>query len=234
MHLFRFYSAGRGSSANCRSAAALTLSGGTLTGSTTSISSGSATMESCALANSPVTVSGTAESPGTLTLSCQLQSAGSLVPLTVQAGGSATVSGSEFQTTALHWAAQGGHAKVVAALLSAFDAQKREPLKWDTLQRDILWKYQRRIQSDSLYLYEEPGTTHNRETIARYGQGVLAAIAPRTVDEVLLASLDASATTPGADGAANPAGAPPGELRGWDGMPDGKPWRGCFSRQGLC
>ena len=98
----------------------------------------------------------------------------------------------------------------VAALLSAFDSQKREPLKWDTLQRDILWKYQRRIQSDSLYLYEEPGTTHNRETIARYGQRVLAGIAPRTVDEVLLASLDASATTPGADGAANPAGAPPG------------------------
>eukprot|EP01045_Picozoa_sp_COSAG04_P008600 COSAG04_NODE_480_length_13676_cov_4.040657_1_plen_998_part_00 len=80
--------------------AALTLSGGTLTGSTTSISSGSATMESCVLANSPVTVSGTAEAPGTLTLSCQLQSDGSSVPLTVQAGGSATVSGSEFQTTA--------------------------------------------------------------------------------------------------------------------------------------
>jgi hypothetical protein len=73
----------------------------------------------------------------------------------------------------------------ITAILNALpDSQEREPLKWDTLQRDILWKYQRRIQSDSLYVYQEPSSTTS-ETIEQYGQAILNALAPRSVDDVL-------------------------------------------------
>jgi hypothetical protein len=85
---------------NTASTAALTLSGGTTTGSALNIESGTAACSSCELINSPVTVSGTQE-PGSLSLSqCHLQNDGSSVPLTVQAGGSATVRASEFQSAA--------------------------------------------------------------------------------------------------------------------------------------
>jgi hypothetical protein len=80
--------------------AALTLSDGTTTGSAINIESGTAVCSSCELINSPVTVSGTQE-PGSLSLSqCHLQNDGSSVPLTVQAGGSATVRATEFQSVA--------------------------------------------------------------------------------------------------------------------------------------
>lgn len=85
------------------SAATLSLSGGSVASSTVSISSGSScTMDGCTLSNSPVTLSGAAGAPGTLLSlrQCQLQSDGSSIPLTVQAGGSATVRASEFQSTA--------------------------------------------------------------------------------------------------------------------------------------
>ncbi len=73
----------------------------------------------------------------------------------------------------------------ITAILNALpDSPEREPLKWDTLQRDILWKYQRRIQSDSLYVYQEPSSTTS-ETIEQYGQEILNALAPRSVDDVL-------------------------------------------------
>jgi hypothetical protein len=76
------------------------LSGGTTTSSAINVGAGTATASSCALVNSPVTVSGMQE-PGSVSLSeCQLQSDGSSVPLTVQAGGSATVRACEFQSTA--------------------------------------------------------------------------------------------------------------------------------------
>ena len=73
----------------------------------------------------------------------------------------------------------------ISAILNALDSQEREPLKWDTLQRDILWKYQRRIQSDSLYVYEESAGSDRRETIEQYGAEILKGLAPLTVDDVL-------------------------------------------------
>lgn len=85
---------------NTAGTAALTLTGGTTTGSALNVESGTAVCSSCELINSPVTVSGTQE-PGSLSLSqCHLQNDGSSVPLTVQAGGSATVRASEFQSAA--------------------------------------------------------------------------------------------------------------------------------------
>ena len=63
-----------------------------------------------------------------------------------------------------------------------------------------------------LYLYEEPGTTHNGETIARYGQRVLADRAA-TVDEVLLAS-----STHQRDAGRGRSGEPRGARRGAGGV----------------
>lgn len=86
----------------------------------------------------------------------------------------------------------------ITAVLNALPGSpERDPLKWDTLQRDILWKYQRRIQADSLYVYQEPTSTLS-ETIEQYGQAILHAIAPRSVDDVLREPLRRFAT-------ANPA-----------------------------
>ena len=77
--------------------AALSVSGGTLTGSTVSLSAGSAVLVgSCTLVNSPVSITA-----GTVSVSqCELQSDGSTVPLTVESGGSATVTGVVFRSSA--------------------------------------------------------------------------------------------------------------------------------------
>ena len=37
---------------------------------------------------------------------------------------------------------------------------ERQAVKWDTLQRDIQWNYQRRLRSGSLYTYKEPDIAH--------------------------------------------------------------------------
>ena len=73
----------------------LSVSGGTLTGSSVSLSDGSATLGgSCALVNSPVSMTA-----GTLSVSqCELQSDGTSVPLTIESGGSATVTGVAFRS----------------------------------------------------------------------------------------------------------------------------------------
>ena len=78
--------------------AALSLSGGTLTGSTATLSAGSATVtDSCVMVNSPLSISA-----GLLSVldQCELRSDGSSVPLAVEAGGSATVTGVMFRSTA--------------------------------------------------------------------------------------------------------------------------------------
>ena len=76
--------------------AALSVSGGTLTGSAVSLSDGSAVLDgSCTLANSPVSISS-----GTLSVSqCELQSDGSTVPLMVESGGFATATGVVFRSS---------------------------------------------------------------------------------------------------------------------------------------
>jgi hypothetical protein len=56
----------------------------------------------------------------------------------------------------------------ITAILVALDGVERKPLKWDTLQRHMLWKYQRRFQADSLYLFEEDGC-FDRRKIEAYG-----------------------------------------------------------------
>ena len=82
------------------STATLTLSGGTATSSAVNLAFGTAIASSCELVDSPLVVSGMQELGSSLSLSeCQLQSDGSSVPLTVQAGGFATVRASEFQST---------------------------------------------------------------------------------------------------------------------------------------
>ena len=77
--------------------AALSVLGGTLTSSAVSLSGGSAVLgSSCTLVNSPVSIAAC-----TLGLSaCELQSDGSTVPLTVESGGSATVTGVTFRSSA--------------------------------------------------------------------------------------------------------------------------------------
>jgi len=74
----------------------LSLSGGMLTGSTVSLSAGSAVLGgSCTLVNSPVSVTA-----GTVSVSaCELQSDGSIVPLTIETGGSAVVTGGVFRSS---------------------------------------------------------------------------------------------------------------------------------------
>eukprot|EP01049_Picozoa_sp_SAG25_P013139 SAG25_NODE_1950_length_2105_cov_4.496012_1_plen_84_part_00 len=42
---------------------------------------------------------------------------------------------------------------------------RRAPVKWDTMQRDILWKYQRRIQTGSLYV-NDAKNGHTVEAVA--------------------------------------------------------------------
>ena len=78
-------------------AAMLSVSGGTLTGSTVSLSGASAVLDgSCTLINSPVSIT-----DGTLSVSqCELQSDGSSVPLMVESGASATVTGVVFRSSA--------------------------------------------------------------------------------------------------------------------------------------
>jgi hypothetical protein len=75
----------------------------------------------------------------------------------------------------------------ISAILNAlsWSCAHSEPLKWDTLQRDLLWKYQRRIQSDSLYVYQDPTASSARETIEGYGRLIVEGLAPRTVEDVL-------------------------------------------------
>ena len=72
----------------------------------------------------------------------------------------------------------------ITAVLVVLDGVQREPLKWDTLQRHMLWKYQRRFQSDSLYLFEELGCS-DRKSIEQYGRSLEQSLAPRTVDSIL-------------------------------------------------
>ena len=74
----------------------LSVSGGTLTGATVSLSGGSATIDgSCVLVDSPVSIAA-----GTLSVSqCELQSDGLTVPLTIESGGSATVTGVVFRSS---------------------------------------------------------------------------------------------------------------------------------------
>jgi flagellar motor component MotA len=97
----------------------------------------------------------------------------------------------------------------ISAILNALsDSQaEREPLKWDTLQRDILWKYQRRIQSDSLYVYQEP-TSSARETIEDYGRQIVEGLAPRTVEDVLREPIRRHAEAANIDFSPAPAQAP--------------------------
>ena len=77
--------------------AVLSVSGGTLTGSTVTLGDGSAVLDgSCTLVISPVSMAA-----GTVSVSaCELQSDGSSVPLTVESGGSATVTGVIFRSSA--------------------------------------------------------------------------------------------------------------------------------------
>ena len=76
----------------------LVVSGGVLTGSEVSLSSGSATIQgSSVLVNSPISVTAAA----TLGASqCELRSDGASVPLTIQSGGSATVTRVVFRSSA--------------------------------------------------------------------------------------------------------------------------------------
>eukprot|EP01052_Picozoa_sp_SAG31_P005162 SAG31_NODE_223_length_19859_cov_14.949899_9_plen_1578_part_00 len=81
------------------SGSALSLSGGTLTGSTFGVTSGRMTVDvGCVLTDSPLNVGG-AGSSVTVT-GAELQSDGSSVPLTIESGGMATVSGTTFRSTA--------------------------------------------------------------------------------------------------------------------------------------
>ena len=77
-------------------AASLNLSGGTVTDSTVSLGSGTATVGgSIVLTNSPISISG-----GALEIShCELLSDGSAVPLAIEAGAAAAVSGAVFRST---------------------------------------------------------------------------------------------------------------------------------------
>ena len=52
----------------------------------------------------------------------------------------------------------------INAILNAADKERRAPVKWDTLQRDILWKYQRRLRNGSLYLYDLTSADINGST----------------------------------------------------------------------
>ena len=81
------------------SGSALSISGGTMTGSTTSVTSGRMTAEAgCLLSNAPISISGEG---GTVSLSTvELQSNGNSVPLAVESGGAATVIETTFRSTA--------------------------------------------------------------------------------------------------------------------------------------
>eukprot|EP01050_Picozoa_sp_SAG11_P014268 SAG11_NODE_1739_length_4338_cov_2.727294_2_plen_555_part_00 len=85
--------------------------------------------------------------------------------------------------------------RAISAVLNVLDGGvgRCQPLKWDTLQRHMLWKYQRRFQSDSLYFFDErnyhgssDGIT-DRKKIISYGEKLVARLEPlgRTVDEIL-------------------------------------------------
>eukprot|EP01051_Picozoa_sp_SAG22_P027565 SAG22_NODE_9284_length_598_cov_4.553106_1_plen_199_part_11 len=77
----------------------VSVSSGTMTGSTLTMSSGRMTVEAgCVFTNSPVDVGGAG---GTVTISgAELRSDGSSVPLTVESGGAATVTATTFRSTA--------------------------------------------------------------------------------------------------------------------------------------
>eukprot|EP01051_Picozoa_sp_SAG22_P003870 SAG22_NODE_196_length_15552_cov_971.604543_2_plen_907_part_00 len=77
----------------------LSLSGGTVAGSMVAMTSGEMTIvDGCALTNSPVSIIGAGSS---VTISgAELQSDGSSVPLTIESGGTATVTETTFRTTA--------------------------------------------------------------------------------------------------------------------------------------
>ena len=81
------------------SGSALSLSGGTITGSTIAMTSGGVMVDTgCVLADSPIDVGG---ADGVVTITgAELQSDRSSVPLTVNAGGTATVTATTFRSTA--------------------------------------------------------------------------------------------------------------------------------------
>ena len=82
----------------------------------------------------------------------------------------------------------------VNAIMNELSPCTRRQIKWDTLQRELPWKYQRRIQNNSLYTYNrqrENGEGGGRlgSCVATYGRHVLAALAPRTMEDVLLSTV---------------------------------------------
>jgi hypothetical protein len=68
----------------------------------------------------------------------------------------------------------------INAILNAADDGERSALKWDTLQRDIQWKYQRRMKGGSIYLYE------SFSQVVETSNVLTAEIAPTTVDQLLV------------------------------------------------
>ena len=113
--------------------AALSVSGGTLTGSTVSLGGGFATLDgSCTLVNSPVSITA-----ATLSASqCEMRSDGTTVPLAVESGGSVTLTGVVFRSTAGDITAvsvsDGGNLTVGESQLIAQRCRLREPKQWAT------------------------------------------------------------------------------------------------------
>ena len=79
------------------------------------------------------------------------------------------------------------HLALAIAEVLAADSSTSSPdraLKWDTLQRDILWKYQKRCGNDSIYSYVEIDSgICDRRIIAQYAAAVESRM-DRSMDEV--------------------------------------------------